>query len=160
MNTDLFIITIAVAGFFVFLILHCIVFRHIKKRDAIRWFLFLFVGVGATLLLFSAIAALLYGLMASAYFMGVFGLLATSVRIRLLTEIADAREKGLSMQELSRRYNPKRIVRERLARFVSSGDIRHVNGYYVKGVGVTFFVLPAFFLHVMKILYGTYANKT
>ena len=96
------------------------------------------------------IAFILYALVSCEYFMGIFGLMATSVRIRLLTEIARSGGRGLTMPKLLKRYNREMIVRGRLARFMASGDIMKSGSCYRARGGVTFFTLPALILTTLK----------
>lgn len=156
----------SIVGFLSFFVAHVVVFRRIKERDAVRWFFVLVVVVGSILgvaetqvlnllpIEFSLLSVMLFVILASCYFMGVFGLLATSVRIRILCEIARSGKKGMTFKQLLTRYNREVIVNQRLARLVSNGDIVYSLGKYSARSGVTFFVFPALVLRSMKFLYG------
>lgn len=147
----------SIVGFAVFFAAHVVVFRNIQERDAVRWF-FLLVVLVSTLIIFAGfgwLTIVLFIMLASCYFMGIFGLMATSVRIRILCEIARAGSRGMTMKQLLARYNREAIVTKRLARLVSSGDIVCANGKYRRPAGrMTFFTFPALLLRAMKMLYG------
>lgn len=151
---DLMTIIVSLAGFALFFALHVFVFRRIREQEAVRWFFLLVVGISLVLAAYSWVSSIVFILLSCCYFMGIFGLMATSVRIRILSEIARTGSRGMTYKELLTRYNRKEIVGGRLARLVSSGDIVYAGGKYrVKG-RVTFFVFPAMVLRAMKVLYG------
>ncbi len=167
---DLAITIGSIVGFLVFFAAHVAVFRKIRARDAVRWFFILVVVVGSILGVIqvwtthllsvgsSLTSIMLFVILACCYFMGVFGLMATSVRIRILCEIARAGTKGMTMKQLLTRYNHEVIVRQRLARLVSNGDLRNFGGKYHGRRRFTFFVFPALMLRCMKLLYGSEAE--
>lgn len=151
---DLVTVMGSIAGFLVFFAAHSVVFRRIAAKDAVRWFfiLVIFTSIVMVLVGLSWVSSMLFIILACCYFMGVFGLMATSVRIRILSEIA--RTRGVMYKALLVRYNRDVIVRCRLMRLVASGDIVLEKGKYRGGGRVTFFMVPAFVLKLMKVLYG------
>jgi len=89
-------------------------------------------------------AVAIQGLMSFMYVLCIFGPYETSVRMRLIREIAWAGSEGVSIQELSGRYNAKIIVDLRLRRLVGSGDIALKDGRYrVIQKGNLFFIFDA-----------------
>lgn len=165
---DLAITLGSIVGFLVFFAAHVAVFRHIRRYHAVQWFFILIIVVGSLLgvtqtwtthlLPVATLASvMLFVILACCYFMGVFGLMATSVRIRVLCEIARTGTRGMTMKQLITRYNSEVIVVQRLARLVSNGDLKYFGGKYHARNGFTFFVFPALVLRCMKLLYGSIA---
>ena len=113
-----------------------------------------FADVSESLIIICTVLMMFF-LLASGYFMGIFGLLATSVRIRVITEIAKNGTHGLTYNDLLKQYNRDMIVKTRLDRFVSSGDIVYKRKTYAINQGIRFFMLPDFLLHLMEVIYGT-----
>ena len=150
--SDGVIVTGSVIGFLIFFLANIFVFRRIQQEQAVRWFFILTFATTFVMALFSWISSVLFFLLFCCYFMGVFGLMATSVRIRILSEVA--RSSGITYKTLVLRYNRNTIVRSRLARLVASGDIVLESGKYRPGGKLTFFMAPAFILKLMKIFYG------
>lgn len=146
------IVMASLIAFAVFFALHVAVFRKIGETAAVRWFFTLVFLVGLATAMVSWMSSLLFLLLSCCYFMGIFGIMATSVRMRILTEIA--RGRPLTYRALLLRYNREVIVRSRLARLVASGDIAFASGKYRAGGRITFFMVPAFMLKLMKTLYG------
>lgn len=149
---DLVTVMASLAGFTLFFVLHMVVFRRIREEHAVRWFFLLVTLVSLVLAVYSWVGSILFILLSCCYFMGIFGLMATSVRIRILSEIV--RAGGLTYKALLVRYNRDTIVRSRLARLVASGDIVFTYGKYRPAGRFTFFMAPAFVLKLMKMLYG------
>ncbi|MEK7544055.1 MAG: hypothetical protein AAB557_04255 [Patescibacteria group bacterium] len=169
---DISIITAALGTFVTFLIVHVIVLRRISDRAVILTFWMTYGAVGMilyTLLSISAfimgmnissvvfavvVSGTLYTLLVGNYFMGIFGLMESSIRMRVLGEIARAGSQGISQRTLLAQYNHTKIVDKRLARFVASGDIELVRGAYVSRKPFTFFLLPALVLRFVWWAYG------
>lgn len=151
---DLTTIIVSLAGFTFFFAAHLFIFRRIREDHAVRWFFILVFVIGFVIMSFSWLSSILFILLSCCYFMGVFGLMSTSVRIRMLSEIARMGTKGMTFKQLLARYNREAIVRSRLSRLMASGDIVFADGKYRPGGRVTFFMVPAFVLKLMKVLYG------
>lgn len=150
--SDTSVVAVSLIGYLVFFVAHVFVFRRIRQEEAVRWFFLLAAIAGLVVAAFSWMSSMLFLLFSCCYFMGVFGLMATSVRIRILSEVA--RANGITYNALLLRYNRNTIVRSRLARLMASGDIVLQSGKYRAGGKLTFFMAPAFLLKLMKILYG------
>ncbi len=153
---DLMTVIGCFGGFSVFFLLHLFVFRRIRQEHAVRWFFVLIAAISLALPLvgFPWITSILFVLLSSSFFMGVFGLVATSVRIRILSDIARAGSRGMTYHEILMRYNRDMIVAARLARLVGSGDIVRDGTAYRAAGRLTFFMFPALVLRAMKFLYG------
>lgn len=169
---DFLIITAALGTFVTFLIVHVIVLRRISDRAVIPvfWMTFALVGVIlysllgvvamvggallATTLYMVGVSWILYTFLIGNYFMGIFGLMESSIRMRVLGEIVRAGSKGISERTLLTQYNHTKIVDKRLVRFVASGDIEFVRGLYVSRKPFTFFLLPALVLRFVWWIYG------
>jgi hypothetical protein len=78
----------------------------------------------------AGLALLINCLLVMGYIMCFFVPYETSVRMRLVREIAGAGPRGLSMQELLGNYNPETILSIRLRRLVDSGDVVEKEGLY------------------------------
>jgi hypothetical protein len=164
MLMDLVTVATAVASFALALLIHLISFRKVRAEQVLRSLLLTF---GASLffpLIFMAmmgalgilnvpgqawacaafLAMVLDGLLCFVYVLCIFGPYETSVRMRLVREIAQGKDKGISLQELLNRYSEKTIVDIRMRRLLGSGDIIEENGVYRSGrSGNVFFVFDA-----------------
>ena len=84
------------------------------------------------------------GLLCFVYVLCVFGPYETSVRMRLVREIARAASGGISRQELLKRYSAQTIVDLRLRRLMGSGDIVEKDGlYHSRGQRNFFFIFDS-----------------
>lgn len=168
---DYFILIETVSAFMVFLIVHVIVLRRISDRSVIPvfWMTYAASGVVSYVLmgilwlpamsiapqLFTTLVSwILYTLLVGNYFMGIFGVMESSIRMRVLGDIARAGQSGISRKAILSAYNHTKIVDRRLARFVASGDIELVSGAYVSRKPITFFLLPALVLRFVWWAYG------
>ena len=156
-------------SFVVFVLLQIIVFRRIPRRQVLVWMVIVFVAAGfianITLLLlkhdisgnmllfFLGISWLLYGLISLIYILALFGIVESSIRIRLLAEVIRSGEKGITLKELYRKYNREVIIKKRLERFVASGDISFDGTYYMVKRKLSMFSLPGAVFSVLWKLY-------
>lgn len=95
----------------------------------------------------------LYSLMTFLYIVGVFGVIESSIRLRLLTFVA-ASPEGTSMKKIYRSYNYRIIVKKRLDRLSGSGELVFSEGKYRVGRKFSLFLLPAYLALLLKKLYG------
>lgn len=155
----------------VFLVVHVIVLGRISDRSVIPvfWMTCAMSGVASYMLMgililpgmaiFSVlfvtlVSGTIYTLLVGNYFMGIFGVMESSIRMRVLGDIARAGRTGVSRTTILSEYNHTKIVDKRLARFVASGDIELVRGAYVSRKPFTFFLLPALVLRFFWWAYG------
>jgi len=83
-----------------------------------------------------------YGLASFVYVLCIFGPYATSIRLRLISEL-DA-PQGKTMAEISRTYDSKAILDLRLKRLLASGDIRFDGDrYHIAKAHNAFFIIDA-----------------
>lgn len=162
---DLVILTSATAAFMMFLMVHVIVFRLVDRAFLLCALSYIFLLVGAVIIFFEALLLRqtiptillmtfsIYGLLVFIYIFGILGVAESSVRIRLLHEIAKA-EKGVTEKELLQSYNAKTIVRKRLHRLVSSGELIEQNGIYQINKRLSFIYIPLFITRLLWRLYG------
>ncbi len=161
MNMDLLTIAVAFFSFVIFLIIHIITFRWVQPQHLLRSLLLcvmamlgLPVVLMAILFLVKMIdaplqawfcggllASLLQGLLCFVYVLCIFGPYETSVRMRLVREIAKGATQGFSLQELLGLYNVETMVGIRLQRLTGSGDIIEKNGLYRIGRSQNFFFI-------------------
>jgi hypothetical protein len=148
-------------SFGIFLLVHLTTFRWVRPEHLLRSLLLCVIGVMALPMVLMGIfyilktvdasllawvcaailASLIQGLLCFVYVLCVFGPYETSVRMRLVREIALTASGGISMEELSGRYNHQTIVNLRLQRLVGSGDIVENNGLYRAGRRRNFFFI-------------------
>lgn len=76
---------------------------------------------------------LIYILLVMLFMVSIFSVIEASITLRILAEIVHSTHKGLSKDELKRRYNKNRIVTKRLSRFIESGELQYENGLYRRG---------------------------
>ena len=150
------------AGFFsfiVFLVIHFITFRWVRPEHLLKSLLgcviammacpIVLIGILYSLKVVNAtlggwvcaavLASVIQGLLCFVYVLCIFGPYETSVRMRLVREIAASAGNGVSLQELLSRYNPETLVNIRLQRLVGSGDLIEKDGRFRLGRSKNFF---------------------
>jgi len=160
-------------GFFsfgTFLLIHLIAFRRMAPEHLLRSLLtcviammglpillmgifYIFKLVDAALQAWvcaASLALVIQGLLCFVYVLCVFGPYETSVRMRLVREIAQEGSKGISLQDLLGRYNSETIVNVRLQRLLGSGDIVEKDGRYRVGHNRNFFFVFDVIAGVLK----------
>lgn len=158
MTMDLAITLTSLFSFMIFLILQVIVFRRIPPRQVLSWMVIVFIVTGVavtsalplllkgtswTVFVFLvAVSWLFYGLVSLIYILAVFGIIESSIRIRLLAEIVRRGTGGITLKELYRTYNRDVIVKKRLERFLASGDISYDRKQYRIKRRLSTFSLP------------------
>lgn len=78
----------------------------------------------------AAVWALTYFVLAYCYIIGFFNLGESARRIRLLIELHQAGQRGLTLEEILSTYNGRMIVEVRLRRMITGGQIRERDGAY------------------------------
>ena len=161
MQMDLLTVTAGVVSFIFFLLIHVISFRWLRPEELLKSLLacalaiavipigfmailFVHKAVEASLsqwILASFVAFVITGILSFVYILCIFGPYETSVRMRLVREIAKGKDKGITMQELLDRYNAGTIVKIRLRRLVGSGDIVEKKGGYSTARSGNFFLI-------------------
>jgi hypothetical protein len=179
---DFRIILSAFCSFLAYLFIHTLIFRVIDQKKVLVWIVntcllgglfpeifalisaWLFPLPGETFLIqFSAVSLLsfiLYGLLAVLYILGPFGLIESSLRLKLLNEIAGAGNRGISRPSLYKLYNRHAIIRKRLDRFVTAKDFKYQNGNYYIRNRFSYFLIQAFLFENMKRIYLSGSQRT
>lgn len=167
---DILTLGVGFVSFSVFLLIHLITFRWLRPEQLLRSLVTIMIalaGLPAVLIgvLFvckrgdfslqawacaAVLAMLVEGLMCFVYVLCVFGPYETSVRMRLIREVARSPSAGISMEELLARYNNEGIVNVRLQRLTGSGDIIEKNGFYQTGRKGNFFFMFTAIAGVLK----------
>ncbi len=149
MAIDLTVLAMGFGSFVIFLGMHLVLMRCVRPEALLKSITGLFaVSVAAHLAVVGnlwafkvldlttgqwlaalAVSFLAYGLAAFNYILCVFGPYETSVRMRLVREIA-AVPAGIAEKDLRERYNEGVIVDIRLRRLIGSGDIHVEDGIY------------------------------
>jgi|WetSurMetagenome_2_1015567.scaffolds.fasta_scaffold408550_2 hypothetical protein len=172
---DLRIVTTSILSFIFFLLIQTLIFHKIDKKEILVWIVKTCLIGGAFPLVFSIIFAflfpindysfisqllivffasfVLYSFLAVLYILGPFGLIESSLRLKLLSEIANAEEIGLKKQDLYKAYNINAIIQKRLERFVVSKDFIFQNGNYIIKNRFSYFLVHTFLFENMKKLY-------
>lgn len=150
MNIDILTVGAAIFSFVIFLLVHFITFRWVRPERLLRSLQLCVVAVMALPVLLIALffifravdeppqawvcaavfAVAIQGLMSFMYVLCIFGPYETSVRMRLVREIAGGGPNGISLKELLGRYNDQIIVDVRLQRLIGSGDVIEKDGRY------------------------------
>lgn len=153
MMMDFLTLGVGLLSFVIFLLVHVITFRWLRPEELLRSLLVCVSAVAVLPLVLMCVlfvikaadaspeawiiaalsALLLTGLSCFVYVICVFGPYETSIRMRLVREIAKGGSKGISHQELLGNYNDKAIVNIRLRRLAGSGDIIEEKGLYRQG---------------------------
>ncbi len=161
MVIDVLTTATGIFSFGVFLLAQVITFRWVRPENLLRSLVLCTVVIMAfpvllmTLFYFikpvkapveiwivaAVLASLIQGLLCFFYVLCIFGPYETSVRMRLVREIALGASKGISMQALLERYNNETIVDIRLQRLTGSGDLIEQEGRYRSGRSRNFFFI-------------------
>ena len=153
MQIDLLTVAVGFGSFGIFFLIHIITFRRLHPEALLKSLaacgvaiavlpvmlmviLFFMKAVDAPVLswvLAGVLATLISGGLSLVYVLTIFGPYETSVRMRLVREIAKGGPDGISHQELLDRYNARTIMDIRLRRLKGSGDVIEEGGLYRAG---------------------------
>lgn len=105
---------------------------------------------------------LLFWSLSFAYILGIFGLSLTSLRIQLLLILVSKVNQKMTQASLIRWYSIKDIVKKRLYRLESSGEIVRRGGVYTLRSKWSYFMLHSYVLLFLTWLYRPipWKNKT
>ncbi len=172
LSLDIAILGWVVISIAVFILLQMIVLRMVHPDAVLRWIvnIFLIVSVGQIiglafvyhylgldypggLIAMAVVSYFVFGLLTFVYIVCVFGPSETSIRIRLVRELWEAKGGRLIHDELLKRYNGRLILERRLQRLLLAGEILERQGKYILiGKGNAFFMIDAFAGLIQKIL--------
>lgn len=163
---DLMIILIAILTFIIFLTVQFSIFVNVNKKEVSKWLIraflivslaYMFFGISLRLMgvrfLTLFLAFFLCFLMVYLYVISVFGIMATSIRIRLLSLITSGKKQGVTKSRILKVYNKKVILKKRLERLAASGDLKLKNGEYSLGKRFSYFIVNDWILRTMRKLY-------
>lgn len=172
MATDILTALVGFLSFFLFLFAQAISYRRQapdRMFSGLKTLVMVFAGLPLALtaalcafkvvniswqggVLMASLSFLIQGLLCFFYVLTVFGAYETSVRMRLLREIASAGPEGLSEGEILQRYNPETITRLRLGRLAGAGYIIEQGGSYRLSASPDLFFIFALLSSAGKIL--------
>lgn len=168
------ILSLLFVCFTLFVMAQIIIFRKIEQARVVVWLKYIIVlsNIGFTLLFVLIIPYILprlriisylislmtFNLFVVAYILGVFGMVVSSLRIRILSEIAHRGERGLSIDNLLRHYNKEAIIKERVRRLIQTGDIFCEKGTYRLNNRFSLFLFHKIVFDVLGTLYKTGAG--
>jgi len=158
---DMLAVTVGIISFCVCLLIQVISFRWLRPEEvlksmllcviaivvlpmALMGILFSTKAIEASFLgwvMASLLASLITVLLSFVYILCIFGPYETSVRLRLLREIAKGKDKGVSWEEISSQYNVEIMTNIRLQRLVRSGDVIEKDGLYQVGSNKNFYFI-------------------
>jgi hypothetical protein len=169
---DSFVIINAVMAFFLFFILHIMVFRFINASKVLKGLVYVFIAAGfidfifgwalnliwyhlsvTNLIISLVLDVLLYFNLTLFSILAFFGISVTSLRIHILSLIGRSREGGLSYGQILEEYNKDIIIKTRLTRLIGSGVLRKAEGKYESGSRYSYFMFHTFLLIFMRRLY-------
>lgn len=165
MTTDFLILIAAGCSFVLFVLLQAVCFRRIDTKDVIAWVWYLYViAVGFSVVLAISIAEKITGfilimppvvvsLLIAVYIIGIFGVIESSIRLRVFELVVQSKTQGISSLALSRIYNTRTIVEKRLARLINSGDIFQKNKKYYPAQKLSAFALMVYITTIIIKLY-------
>lgn len=175
MFIDLFIILAALGEFCVFWMLHVLLFRFISYESVFKWLISLYVfttttyaalflmlrhlmiavGVYDTLMQLVVMTTILViaSLLTGIYIIGIFGIIESSIRIKLLNLVTQAKTSGITYKDITNVYNKQIILNKRIQRLQSSGDIIRVAGKYYAPKRFSAFFLVAQITKFIAYLY-------
>ncbi len=171
MSIDIAIISSAFFSFLSFFLIQSLIFRFIDPRAVFKWIIYIyFTGLFFAgligfkllqimpleiLLLVFSLSCLLYSLMVFVYVIGIFGVIESSIRIRILELITT--HPGMTKVELVRHYNSQSIIDKRLSRLIASGELQYFGGTYALTPKLSFLRLLTL---VIKFMFHAYGVKT
>lgn len=174
---DLLIIKTVFGELILYILMQAVIFRIVKPKEVIKWLVYDFLLVSAVILSITGfnifhkiaflssygfteiifaffISMLLFGLASLIYILRVFGVVAASMRIQLLETIYEAGNKGLPHNKLLKLFNRDKLLKKRLNRFISSGEIKYKNNSYVLNKRFSMASIPFIYFNMIWKLYA------
>lgn len=160
---DIFIIINTLISITAYFILHIIILRKINQNDIFKWLVYVYLLAGFFPLLIgwwwggfnpgSFISWMFYTFLVLTYDLAILGVMESSIRIRLLKEIYDAKDAGITLRQILKKYNKDAILHKRLQRFLSAGEISFCEGKYQLEKKFTPYSLPDMAIKTIWRLY-------
>lgn len=169
---DFIVLFSSILAFILFVVVHALVFRVTTQANILRGlvlslFLGMFLGIAIIFLLFRffsvsheqyysafPISFVLFLLLDLSYILGFFGMMASSLRVRILREIYLSKENQLAHTQLLSHYNKRIIVQERLKRLLSAGEVSRRGDTYTLVTRFSVFRIHHFLYVFFKKLYN------
>ncbi len=143
---DQIILTSSILSFCGFLGCQAVVFRFLKPEQLLKAIMLMAVWAGSADILLAGVwsvnfsffksitgvgvSLVLLGLLLFVYILCLFGPYETSIRMRLIREIAKAGDEGASLEHILGQYNARIMLDNRLKRLTGSGDVVIQDGIY------------------------------
>ncbi len=163
---DNFIIINTLISITAYFILHIIILRKINQNDIFKWLVYVYllagffpflIGWWGGFIFGSLISWMFYTLLVLIYVLAILGVMESSIRIRLLKEIYDAKDHGIDLKQILKKYNKDVILHKRLQRFLSAGEISFCEGKYQLEKKFTAYTLPDF---AIRMIWKLYTSQT
>lgn len=171
---DNFIIINTLISMIVYFILHIIILRKINQKDIFKWLAYVYFIASFTPFLIGwwmgwqmipeislssiiigvLVAWIFYTFLVLAYVLAILGIMESSVRIRLLKEIYNVKDTGITLKQILIKYNKDVILQKRLRRFIAVGEISFKGGKYQLEKRFTAYSLPNLVIKSIWKLYG------
>lgn len=167
LSIDIYILVSALARFVLFFILHLLAIRLKRRVSFIHWLIFpFFLSLILSILVELRISSLtiddsivillsifFYCLFVIIYVLGVFGMMLASLRIRLLTLVANGNKDGASQEKILSIYNKEKILQHRLERLVQNGDLGLFKNQYFIRNRYSLFLIHGLIFELLRKLY-------
>jgi len=162
MDKDIGILIFSILGFVLYVFIQFLIFRFVKSEKVIKGIVDVYLFTGFIQLLSESVmlgvapaiySFILYTLLVANYIIGIFGLVESSVRIRILMEINSQGRRGIKEKEINIKYNKKIILEKRLKRMIASGELKLDKGYYQLNKRLSFYNIAEMFYRIIWYLY-------
>lgn len=172
---DLIILKSAFLTYVFFIILHILIFRKLDKSKIVnglltalsmtavfhfiiywlfaRSFIYPVHYSAPALMIFFLVSFLLFILLSITFIMTILGMSTTSLRINLMLAIRNSGKKGIAYIRLLKTYNRDMIIKFRLERLVTAGELEKKEVCYFYKKNITLFRLYSFALLLLTKIY-------
>ncbi len=172
---DLIILKSAFLSYAFFIILHILIFRKLDKSKIVnglltalsmaavfnfiiywlftRSFIYPVHYSVPLLMIFFMVSFLLFILLTITFIMTILGMSTTSLRINLVLAIKNSGRKGIAYIHLLKKYNRDMIIKSRLERLVTAGELEEKEGCYYYKKNITLFKLYSLALMLLTKIY-------
>ncbi len=162
MDKDIEIFICSILGFVLYIVIQFLTLRFIKAEKIIKGIVNIYLFTGFIQFLAESVwlgvapafySFILYTLLVANYIIGIFGVIESSVRVRILMEINSRGTGGIKEKEINKKYNKKIILEKRLKRMIASGELKLEKGYYRRNGRLTFYNIAEMFYRIIWYLY-------